>query len=58
LLKFVGGEFIGPTISPDIPADVSCDQLREELINVCSRRFSEPSELLGGEEMAIFDLLI
>jgi hypothetical protein len=38
--------------------DVSRDQLREELINVCSQMFNEPSEVPGSEEMTIFVLLI
>jgi hypothetical protein len=41
-----------------ISADVSRDQLQEELINVCSRRFNEPSEVSGGEEATVFGLLI
>jgi hypothetical protein len=40
------------------PIDVSRNQLREELINVCQLRFSEPSEVPGGEEMTVFGLLI
>jgi hypothetical protein len=39
-------------------ADVSHDQLREELINVCSQMFSGPSEMPGDEEMTVFGLLI